>query len=168
MTTRQPSTVSRTHSISCDLGVAACVVIDGKILLVKEAAGKHAGFWGTPKGYVNQGESPIQAVLRELKEECDIAGAVKGIIAVRETVRSDMSAILIAYSIYSETTDVSIDNEEIADYGWFDINDIESVAFLSKTMKSIVKCALMNTPPMLCLNGSNERKTPYYLHILDE
>ena len=103
-----------------------------------------------------------------MKEECDIAGAVKGIIAVRETVRSDMSAIFIAYSIYSETTDVSIDNEEIADYGWFDINDIESVAFLSKTMKSIVKCALMNTPPMLCLNGSNERKTPYYLHILDE
>ena len=53
MTSKEPTTVFRAHSISCDLGVAACVVIDDKILLVKEAVGKHAGRWGAPKGYAD-------------------------------------------------------------------------------------------------------------------
>ena len=43
--------------------------------------------------------------------------------------------------------------------------EIESVKFISKTMKSIVKCALMNAPHMLCLDGSEEAKSPYYLHV---
>jgi len=165
MTSKQPTTVFRAHSIPCDLGVAACVVIDGKILLVKEAVGKHAGRWGAPKGYANSDEHPMQSALRELKEECGIDGAIKGIIAVRETIRSDIPALFIAYSIHPETTDVTIDHEEISDFGWFDMTEIESVNFISKTMKSIAKCALMNTPHMLCLDGSEEAKSPYYLHV---
>ena len=117
MTSKQPTTVFRAHSISCDLGVAACVVIDDKILLVKEAVGKHAGRWGAPKGYANSDEHPMQSALRELKEECGIDGAIKGIIAVRETIRSDIPALFIAYSIHPETTDVTIDHEEISDFG---------------------------------------------------
>ena len=95
MTSKEPTTDFRAHSISCDLGVAACVVIDDKILLVKEAVGKHAGRWGAPKGYANSDEHPMQSALRELKEECGIDGAIKGIIAVRETIRSDIPALFI-------------------------------------------------------------------------
>ena len=165
MTPEQPITALRAHLISCDLGVAACVVNDDKILLVKEAAGKHAGLWGAPKGYANSDEYPMQSALRELKEECGVDGDIKGIIAVRETIRSGMPALFIAYSIHPKTTDVTIDNEEISDFGWFDITEIESVKFISKTMKSIVECALMNAPHMLCIDGSEEAKSPYYLHV---
>ena len=49
-------------------GVAAVVVKNRAILLVKEASGPHAGLWGLPKGTVEQNELPSQAVLRELKE----------------------------------------------------------------------------------------------------
>ena len=167
MMPEQPATAFRAHFISCDLGVAACVVNDDKILLVKEASGKHAGLWGAPKGYANSDEHPMQSALRELKEECGIDGHIKGIIAMRETIRSGMPALFIAYSIHPKTTDVTIDNEEISDFGWFDITEIESVNFISKTMKSIAKCALMNSPHMLCLDGSKEAKSPYYLHIQD-
>ena len=107
----------------------------------------------------------MQSALRELKEECGIDGVIKGIIAVRETIRSGIPALFIAYSINPKTTDVTIDKEEISDYGWFDITEIESVKFISKTMKSIVKCALLKAPHMLCLDGSEEAKSPYYLHV---
>tara|TARA_B100001113_G_scaffold72681_1_gene56283 strand:- start:5644 stop:6156 length:513 start_codon:yes stop_codon:yes gene_type:complete len=165
MTSEKPTTLSRAHSITCDLGAAACVVVDGKILLVEEAAGKHASRWGAPKGYVNIDEYPMQAALRELKEECGIDGEIKGIIAVRETIRSGVPALFIAYLIHPENTDIVIDNEEISDFGWFDITEIESVNFISKTMKSIAKCALMDAPHMLCLDGSEQTKLPYYLHV---
>jgi hypothetical protein len=32
-------------------------------------------------------------------------------------------------------------------------------------MKSIAKCALMKAPHMLCIDGSDEAKSPYYLHV---
>jgi ADP-ribose pyrophosphatase YjhB (NUDIX family) len=107
----------------------------------------------------------MQSALRELKEETGVDGDIKGIIAVRETIRSGMPALFIAYSIHPRTTDVTIDNEEISDFGWFDITEIESVNFISKTMKSIAKCALMKAPHMLCIDGSDEAKSPYYLHV---
>ena len=97
MTPEQPNTTLRSYLISCDMGVAACVVNDDKVLLVKEAAGKHAGLWGAPKGYTNSDEYPMQSALRELKEETGVDGDIKGIIAVRETIRSGMPALFIAY-----------------------------------------------------------------------
>ncbi|GAB5411302.1 MAG: NUDIX domain-containing protein [Chlamydiales bacterium] len=33
---------------------------------------KNGNFWGFPKGHADQGESPIQAARRELKEETDL------------------------------------------------------------------------------------------------
>lgn len=33
---------------------------------------KNGDFWGFPKGHADQGESPIQAATRELKEEADL------------------------------------------------------------------------------------------------
>ena len=51
-------------SLLCDLGVAARVVQDGKILLVQEASGTYQGKWGLPKGHVDPGESPEAAALR--------------------------------------------------------------------------------------------------------
>ena len=44
----------------CDLGVAARVVRNHRILLVQEASGPHQDRWGLPKGHVDQGESPEQ------------------------------------------------------------------------------------------------------------
>ena len=53
--------------LSCDLGVAALVSSNNKVLLVQEAQGNFKGKWGLPKGFVDPGELPRDAALRELK-----------------------------------------------------------------------------------------------------
>ncbi len=54
--------------------VVSCLVeFDGKILLLHRQDRKPQGnTWGVPAGKIDEGESPINALLRELKEETGI------------------------------------------------------------------------------------------------
>jgi 8-oxo-dGTP diphosphatase len=55
--------------------VAACALVDvdGRVLLARRPEGKKmAGLWEFPGGKLNPGETPEQALIRELKEELGI------------------------------------------------------------------------------------------------
>lgn len=51
------------------VGVGAVVISEGKILLEKRKNEPGKGKWSIPGGVVDLGESPEQAVIREVKEE---------------------------------------------------------------------------------------------------
>ena len=55
--------------------VAACALVDadGRVLIAQRPEGKQlAGLWEFPGGKVEQGESPEETVVRELREELGI------------------------------------------------------------------------------------------------
>ncbi|KKJ75251.1 NTP pyrophosphohydrolase [Kiloniella litopenaei] len=55
------------------VAAAALVDSDGRVLLAQRPEGKSmAGLWEFPGGKVDPGETPEQALVRELKEELDI------------------------------------------------------------------------------------------------
>ena len=54
------------------LAVDACVRNGESILLVQRKFPPSAGSWVLPGGFVDQGERPEEAVLRELKEEAGL------------------------------------------------------------------------------------------------
>ena len=77
-------------SVLCDLGVAARAIRNDKILFVKEARGRFQNKWGLPKGSVDdEGETPEDAVIRELTEETGVNGSIIGLSAVRSTISSE-------------------------------------------------------------------------------
>ncbi len=62
--------------------VVAIAVNDGRFLLIKRGIPPKKGFWGCPSGFVESGESPEEACLRELEEEAGVTGEIQRLIRV--------------------------------------------------------------------------------------
>ena len=145
------------------MGVAAVIVKDNAVLLVKEATGRYSGHWGLPKGYVDDGELPRDAALRELREECDVDGTVTGIYAIRENLTEIGPAVFIAYSVELAGGQTPVASSEIEEAKFIDVDKFEDLNWVSIAMKSIATNALVQTP-FSTLDYSDQRGYPYLLH----
>ncbi len=67
------------------LAAYALVRRDGRVLLTRiSPRGYHSGSWTLPGGGVDHGESPRDTVIRELREECGLDGAVGDVVTVHD------------------------------------------------------------------------------------
>ncbi len=80
--------------------VAAFVQFDEKILLIKRGIAPEKGCWALPSGFIEQNESPEQAVLRELKEETGIVGKVNSLLGIyNQPTKIYGDVLLLGYDI---------------------------------------------------------------------
>lgn len=68
------------------LAVSGLVKHEEKWLVVKKRYGGLKGQWSLPAGFVDEGETADEAVIREVKEETGIECVVKGLIGLRTGV----------------------------------------------------------------------------------
>jgi ADP-ribose pyrophosphatase YjhB (NUDIX family) len=62
----------RTYANSEPTASALCVDDDGRLLLARRAGAPFEGDWDLPGGFLEEGEHPLDAVRRELKEEAGV------------------------------------------------------------------------------------------------
>ncbi len=75
--------------------VAAIIEKDGKFLLMKESFdSKHPdyGKWNQPAGWIDVGENPVDAVIREVKEETGFDFVPEKILGIYSLVKHHMAA----------------------------------------------------------------------------
>lgn len=151
-------------SLICDLGVAARVVENGKILLVQEATGPHSGKWGLPKGHVESGESPEAAALRELTEESGYTGSVMGLVGVRTALRKDHPAVFLCYDVHVEGQREHVASGEISSTKWFALTELSAVDWVSETMQQLAVDGLTQRIVIRNQAGLTSRTTPYAVY----
>lgn len=149
-----------------DIGVAAAVVTDSKILLVQEAKGPYAGCWGLPKGHVEPNESIEEAVLRELFEETNIVGEVSGFIGLRTTQTRQGVGLFLCYKITANSFETQPQETEISDIRFITADEFDSIEWVSAAMRGFAEVALKDTSlPLIDLSSESQR--PYHLVFSD-
>jgi len=113
--------------------VAALVLQDEKLLLVRRAVPPNAGSWCLPGGFVESGESTLEALSRELFEETGLREKATTLIDVVSFVDSDpdrKGVIIIGYMVgtFEGQLRPGDDAEEVR---FFSLNDLPSIPFSS-------------------------------------
>ncbi len=85
-----PLAVRRRYPDAPLVGVAAAVFDPaGRVLLVQRGQPPRAGSWGLPGGLLELGESLVDGVQREVREECGVDIAVGEVAGVFEPITRD-------------------------------------------------------------------------------
>ena len=111
------------------LQVVAAVICDGgRIFATQRGYGEHKDGWEFPGGKIEQGETPRQALAREIREELDTEISVGEYLT---TVEYDYPAFHLSMQCYwcaiVEGTPVLKEHEAAR---WLDLDSLDSVAWL--------------------------------------
>ena len=101
------------------------IVRDGRILLARRAKEPYAGWWEVPGGFVELGEHPTEAAVREVREELGIEVELTGLVGIYLEVSGFGEQLQV--TVYEATTEAAVcvpDPAEVADWRWFDPSDV--------------------------------------------
>jgi 8-oxo-dGTP diphosphatase len=79
--------------------VSAAIFREGRVLLVKRGMPPSAGLWSLPGGHIEPGETALDAVHRELREETGIAAVLHDIAAIKDVVQRNDRGVLIFHRV---------------------------------------------------------------------
>ncbi len=117
------------HFIDPKVAVAALIVQDSQVLLVRRANDPLRGLWTLPAGFVDADEDPVEAVVRECREETGLDVRVTGLLDVlygREHPRG--ADILIAYQAQVISGSLTA-SDDVDASGFFALDALPQLAF---------------------------------------
>lgn len=105
--------------------VSAAIFRDGRVLLVRRGRPPSAGAWSLPGGHIEPGETTLDAIGRELREETSIAARIVSIAAVKDVIHRNDSGELIFHRVIVVFCGEWLSGEpeagdDAAAAGWFD------------------------------------------------
>ncbi len=130
------------------LAVSAGIFRDGKILLVRRAREPARGVYTFPGGRVEFGESLIEAVAREVREETGLSIEVIGLAGFREALPGKTGGnghyVILPFAARWVANEVAL-NDELDDARWLTPGNLGSLPIthgLEATIEAARKIAL--------------------------
>ncbi len=114
------------------ISVTAAVIVNDRkeILITKRMEDSHlAGMWEFPGGKVDGGETPEQALVREIFEELNVTVDVKRLLWEEQFDYPTKSIYIRFYLCTLTSPQTEIQPIEVADYRWVSIEELTNYAF---------------------------------------
>ncbi|MEA3337853.1 MAG: NUDIX hydrolase [Chloroflexota bacterium] len=114
------------------VAVSVLVSDEGRVLLVRRAVIPRIGYWALPAGFVEIGELPAEAAVRETQEETGLTVALDGIIDMQPIAHPNKAGFIMIFGghVLSGTLQAQ---DDVSEARWFAAPEIpwEDVAFQS-------------------------------------
>ena len=118
--------------------VTGVVIKDNKVLLARHTYGGGAGLLIVPGGYVNEGETPQEALVREYMEETKVTVKPLDIIGIR----FNMHDWYIAFRAEYVSGDATSDHEENSEVLWVDVEEALAREDVPELTKKLIESAV--------------------------
>jgi len=123
------------------ISVFVIVHTDNKFLLIRESNPKWKNKWFLPGGKIDNGESYVEAAIRETKEEAGFDIAINGITLVKLSAGEDngkgirifLSGRIIGGDIKTQYDEHSMEAR------WFEMDQIQQLEFRESIMDVLIK-----------------------------
>ncbi|HWO98387.1 MAG TPA: NUDIX hydrolase [Bacillus sp. (in: firmicutes)] len=120
---------------------------DGRYLVVKKHYGGLKGKWSFPAGFVEEGETLDEAVIREVREETGVQAEVLGIIGIRSgVIRDEISDNMIIFLMRARHTVITVQKKELEEAVFLTKGELQLDKDTSLLVKYFIEqqCQLMN------------------------
>ena len=102
---------------------------DGRVLILRRGQEPHRGEWDLPGGFVEMGESPEEAIARELREETGLeADSWEVIGAYKSRYGPGRWTVDIGFHARCSRPSVTLSSEK-SEYRWVSLDEMPSLAF---------------------------------------
>lgn len=114
------------------VGVGAVVLNGDRVLLVRRGGQPSSGKWSLPGGLVEVGETTVEAICRELAEECHLRIRIAGVAGVIDRIVRDEAGrvryhyVLVDYLAYADSEAVTADSDA-AEARWVEVDEVEGL-----------------------------------------
>ena len=116
---------------------AAIIKYNNQIFATQRGYGSFKGWWEFPGGQIEEGETPKEALLREIKEELDTTVQVEELVEVVEYEYPDFHLTMYCYLCKVITGELVLKEHEAA--RWLTKENIDSVRWLPADLDVIKK-----------------------------
>ncbi len=120
------------------VAVVAFIEQGNQILLIKRGVNPGRGKWALPAGYVDYGEAPDEALLREVKEETGLDIDITGLINVTGGSSADGASIVLTYSA-KVTNGIARAHDDAVDVMWLSPEDVLPQLAFESTREAITR-----------------------------
>jgi 8-oxo-dGTP pyrophosphatase MutT (NUDIX family) len=128
--------------------VAGLLVAENRVLLCRRSVERawYPGVWDLPGGHIEDDESPVTALCREMREELGVTvdGELGAPMTRRVTDEFDMQIWVIRQWSGDLTNKAPDEHDEI---GWFTEEEVALLALADQSYPSLIADALNHGPP---------------------
>jgi ADP-ribose pyrophosphatase YjhB (NUDIX family) len=106
------------------VAVGAVVVDHDRLLLVRRANPPAQGLWSVPGGRVEHGETLVEAVTRELREETALDGVCGRLLGWGEHFEGDHHSVVFDFEVTLVGDDQPTAGDDAAEVAWVELHEV--------------------------------------------